>query len=137
MPKLNVNHLQIMKGCLAIGLDSKYVHLLRKQTLFKTRIKVKHLTLEKRFWTVVAIWLFTWLSVNHVLSSIWVVLLHRFVPILIIIKVGLGKYQSSIPINVTSIKNNFIITLNLRDTVGWRTGILLSLIGLKMVRAKA
>ena len=32
-----------------VGLDAKSVFLLRKLTFFKTRIKVKRLTLEKRF----------------------------------------------------------------------------------------
>ena len=47
--KLNVNHLQIIKVCLVAGLDAKFVLLLRKLKLFKTRIKGKHLTLEKEF----------------------------------------------------------------------------------------
>ena len=47
--KLNVNHLQIIKVRLVVGLDAKSVLLLRKLKFFKTRIKVKHLTLEKGF----------------------------------------------------------------------------------------
>ena len=47
--KLNVNHLQIIKVHLVVGLDAKFVLLLRKLKLFKTRIKAKHLKLEKRF----------------------------------------------------------------------------------------
>ena len=123
--KLNVNHLQITKVHLVVSLDTKFVLLLRKLKLFKTRIKVKHLTIEKRFWTAVPIWLFTWLNVvDHALSSLWVVLLYHFVPI--------EKYQKLIPRNVMSIKKNFITTLTLMDTMGWMTGRLLSLIGLKM-----
>ena len=68
-----------------------------KLTLFKTRIKVKRLALEKGFWTAEATWLFSWFSVNDVLSSIWVVLLHRSVPVLIIIKAGLEKCQKFMP----------------------------------------
>ena len=117
---LNVNHLQIIKVRFAVGLDAKFVFLLRKLKFFKTRIRVKHLTLEKRFWIAVPIWLFIWLNVDHVLSSIWVVLLHRSVAALIIIKVGLEKRQKFISRNVMSIKNNFIITFTLRDTMGWR-----------------
>ena len=37
------------KVYLVVGLDAKFVLLLRKLTLFKTRVKVKHLTLEKGF----------------------------------------------------------------------------------------
>ena len=107
MLKLNVNHLHIIKVHLVVGLDIKFAPLLSKLKLFKTRIKVKHLTLEKGFWTVEPIWLFTWLKVNHVLSSIWVVLLHHSVAVLIIIKVGLEKCQKFIPRNVMSIKNSF------------------------------
>ena len=72
------------------------------------------------------------MSVNHVQSSMWVALLHCSVAILIIIKAGLEKCQKFISRNVMSIKNNFMVTLTLRNTVGWRTGRLLSLIGLKM-----
>ena len=60
-----MNHLQIRKVCLVVGLDTKFFLLMRKLKFFKTRIKVKPLTSEKGFRTVVAIWLFTWLSVNH------------------------------------------------------------------------
>ena len=122
VPKLNVDHLQIIKVCLVAGLDARSVLLLRKLKLFKTRIKVKHLTLEKAFWIAVPIWLFIWLNVDHVLSSMWVALLHHSVAVLIIIKVGLEKYQKFIPRNVMSIKKNFIVTLTLRVTMGWRTG---------------
>ena len=62
----------------------------------------------------------------------WVVLLHRSVAILIIIKLGLEKCQKFIPVNEMSIKNNFTVTLTVRDTMGWRNGRLLSLIGLKI-----
>ena len=62
----------------------------------------------------------------------WVVLLHRSVTILIIIKLGLEKCQKFIALNEMSIKNNFTVTLTLRDTMGWRNGRLLSLIGLKI-----
>ena len=72
------------------------------------------------------------INVIHVLSSIWIVLLHRSVPFLVIIKVGLEKCQKFIPINAMSVKNNFIVTSTLRDTKGWRTGRSLLLIGLKM-----
>ena len=122
--KLNVNHLHVINVRLAVGLDAKFVLLLRKLKLFKTRIKVKHLTLEKGFWTVVPIWLFTWLNVDHVSSSMWVVLLHHSVP--------LKKCQKLIPSNAISIKNKFIATLTPMDTMRWRTGKLISLIGLKM-----
>ena len=47
--KLNVNHLQTVKVRLVVRLDAKFVLLLRKPTLFKTRIKVKHLTLKRDF----------------------------------------------------------------------------------------
>ena len=57
--KLNVNHHQVIKLGLAVGLDATFFRLLRKLTLFKTRIKVKRLKLENEFLTVVAIWLFT------------------------------------------------------------------------------
>ena len=130
--KLNVNHLEIIKVHLVVGLDVKFVLLLRKPKLFKTRIKVKHLTLEQGFWAEGPIWLFTWLSVNHVLSSMWVVLLHCSAAILIIIKVRQEKCQKFIPRIVMSIKNNFTITLTLTDTLGCRTGRLLSSIGLKV-----
>ena len=56
-------------------------------------------------------------SVNHVLSSMWVVLLQRFVPVLIIIQVGLRKV-SKVYHNKCNIYQN------------WS---LLSLIGLKMI----
>ena len=98
---------------------------------FQNKDKSETFDIKKGFWTVVPIWLFKWLSVNHVLSSMWVVLLHRSVAILIIIKAGLQKCQKFIPRNDMSIKNNFIVTLTLRDTMGWRSGRLLSLIGLK------
>ena len=130
--KSNVNHLQIIKVFLVVGLYAKFVLLLGKLKLFKTRIKVKHLTLGKGFWNAVPIWLFTWLNVDHVLSSMWVVLFQRPVALLIIIKVGLEKCQTIIPRNVMSIKNNFIVTLILRGTMEWGTRRLLSLIGLKM-----
>ena len=38
-----------IKVRVAVGLDDKFVLLLRKVTLFKTRIKAKYLTLEKGF----------------------------------------------------------------------------------------
>ena len=57
--KLNVNHFQVIKVCLVVGLDAKFVLLLGKLKLFKTRIKVKHLILGKGFLTAVPIWLFT------------------------------------------------------------------------------
>ena len=44
-----MNHLQIIKVRLVVGLDAKFVRLLRKLKLFKTRIQVKHLKLEKEF----------------------------------------------------------------------------------------
>ena len=44
-----MNHLQITKVRPVVGLDVKFVRLLRKLTPFKTRIKVKRLTLEKEF----------------------------------------------------------------------------------------
>ena len=92
------------KSAPCYGLDAKFALLLRKLTPFKTRIKVKRLTLKKGFWTVVAIKVFTWFSENHVLSSIWIVLLHRSVPVLIIIKKkGLKNCQKFIPIIVVSI----------------------------------
>ena len=47
--KLIVNHLQIIEVHLAVGIDAKFIPLLTKLTLFKTRIKVKRLTLEKGF----------------------------------------------------------------------------------------
>ena len=47
--KLNVNHLRIIKVRLVVGLDAKFVLLLRKLKLFKIKIKAKHLTLEKGF----------------------------------------------------------------------------------------
>ena len=115
-----MKHLQIIKVYLVVGLGVKFVLLFKKLGPFKTRIKVKHLTLEKGFWTVAPIWLFTWLSVNHDLSSMWVVLLHRSVAVLIIIKVGLEKSQKFIPRNLMPVKNNFTVTLTLRDTMGWR-----------------
>ena len=65
-------------------------------------------------------------------TRMWVVLLHCSVAVLIIAKVGPEKCQKFIPRNVMSIKNNFTVTLTLRDTVGCRTGRLLSSIGLKM-----
>ena len=105
------NHLQIIKLRLVLDLDAKFFLLLRKSILFKRRIKVKRLILENRFWAAIAIWLFIWLSVNNIVSSMWVVLLHHSVPLLIVIKVGLEKYQTFIPINVMFIKNNFIAIL--------------------------
>ena len=45
--KIKCNSLQIIKVHLVVGLDAKFVILLRKQTLFKARIKLKHLALEK------------------------------------------------------------------------------------------
>ena len=47
--KLKVNHLQIIKMRLVVGLGVKFVLLLRKLPLFKTRIKMKSLTLKKGF----------------------------------------------------------------------------------------
>ena len=44
----------------------------------------------------------------------------------------LEKSQKFIPRNLMSIKNNFNVTLTEMDTMLWRTGRLLSLIGLKM-----
>ena len=49
---------------------------------------------------------------------------------------GLEKCQKFIQRNVMSIRSNFTVTLTLRDTMGWRTGRLLSLIGLKMFQNK-
>ena len=60
------------------------------------------------------------------------VLSSNLIVYLIIIKLVIEKCQKFIPINIMSIKNNFIVTLTVRDTVGWRAGRLLSLIGLKM-----
>ena len=60
------------------------------------------------------------------------ILSSNFVVYLIIIKLVLEKCQKFIPINIMFIKNNFIVTLTLRDPMGWRAGRLLSLIGLKM-----
>ena len=62
----------------------------------------------------------------------WVVLSHRSVAVLRITEVGLEKSQKFIPRNVMSTNNNFIVTLTLWGTMGWWTGRLLSLIGLKM-----
>ena len=47
-------------------------------------------------------------------------------------KSGLEKCQKFIPRNVMSIKNNLIVTLTLRNTMGWRTGRLLSMMSLKL-----
>ena len=44
----------------------------------------------------------------------------------------LEKCQKFISRNLMSIKNNFTVTLTEMDTMLWRTGRLLSLIGLKM-----
>ena len=91
--------------------------------LFIARIKLKRLTLEKGFWTVVAVWLFTWLSLNHVLSGMWVVLLHRSILIFRIIKKGLEKYQKFIPINVITagiyplVLVSLLLTLNIFRTL--------------------
>ena len=60
------------------------------------------------------------------------VLSSNLIVYLINIKLVIEKCQKFIPINIMSIKNNFIVTLTVRDTVGWRAGRLLSLIGLKM-----
>ena len=59
-------------------------------------------------------------------------LAQRFIVVLIIIKAGLENCQKFIQRNVMSIKNNFIVTLNLKGTMEWWTGIFLSLIVLKM-----
>ena len=67
----------------------------------------------------------------------WVVLLDRSVDVLIIIKVGIEKCQKFIPRNKMSIKNNFIVTLILRDTMAWKTRRLISFIGLKIFVVKA
>ena len=53
-----MNDLQIIKVGLVVGLDARSILLLRKLKLFKTRIKVIHLTLEKAFLIAVPIWLF-------------------------------------------------------------------------------
>ena len=47
----------------------------------------------------------------------WVVLLHHSVAV---IKVGLEKSQKFIPRNLMPVKNNFTVTLTLRNTMGWR-----------------
>ena len=47
--KLDLNHLEIIKLRVVVGLDAKFVLSLRKLKSFKTRVKVKHLTLEKEF----------------------------------------------------------------------------------------
>ena len=60
------------------------------------------------------------------------VLSSNLIVYLINIKLVIEKCQKFIPINIMSIKNNFIVTLTVRDTVGWRAGRLLSRIGLKM-----
>ena len=99
---------------------------------FQTKDKSERFDIRKGILTVVPIWLFTRLSVNHVLSSMWEVLLHRSVAVLIIIRAGLEKCQKIIPRNVISIKNNFIVTLTFRNTMGWRTGRLKSLTELKI-----
>ena len=44
------------KSAPCCSLDAKFVLLLRKLKLFKTRINVKHLTLEKGFRTAVPVW---------------------------------------------------------------------------------
>ena len=67
----------------------------------------------------------------------WVVLLDRSVDVLIIIKVGIEKCQKFIPRNKMSIKNNFIVTLILRDTMAWKTRRLILFIGLKIFAVKA
>ena len=99
---------------------------------FQTKDKSERFDIRKGILTVVPIGLFTRLSVNHVLSSMWEVLLHRSVAVLIIIRAGLEKCQKVIPRNVMSIKNSFIVTLTFRNTMGWRTGRLKSLTELKM-----
>ena len=68
---------------------------------------------SKRFYIKKGLYIkkgFTGLSVDHVLSSMWVVLLHCSVP--------LEKIQKIIPRNVMSIKNNFIATLTPMNTTG-------------------
>ena len=51
-------------------------------------------------------------------------LLHLSMVVLITTKVKLRKCQKFIPRNVMSIKGNFIVTLTLTDTIGWRTTII-------------
>ena len=61
-----MNHLRIIKLRLVVGLDAKFFLLLKKLTLFQTKVKVKCLMLEKGLQTLLAICMFNWLSVNHV-----------------------------------------------------------------------
>ena len=57
--KFNVNHLRmIIKLRLVVGLDAKFFLLLKKLTLFQTKIKVKCLMLEKGLRTLLAIFMF-------------------------------------------------------------------------------
>ena len=63
---------------------------------FQTKDKTERFDIRKGILTVVPIWLFTRLSVNHVLSSMWEVLLHRSVAVLIIVRAGLEKCQKVI-----------------------------------------
>ena len=63
----------------------------------------------------------------------WVVLLIALpAPVSVIIKLGLEKTRNFISINIMFIKNNFVVTLTLKDTMGWRAGRSLSLTGLRM-----
>ena len=85
--KLNVNHLQIIKVRLVVDLDARFVLLLRRLTF--CRDKSEKSDIRKGLLNCRSDLVVTWLSVNHVLSSMWVVLLHRSIPVLIMIKVGL------------------------------------------------
>ena len=117
-------------GVFSLDLDVKFVLLFRKLTLFKTRIKVKRLALRKEF--DCSSNFFVYLNECNSSSKQYVdSTTTLFRTVLVTVKVGLEHCQKFIPANVMFIKNKFIVTLTLKDTVEWRIGRLVPLTGLK------
>ena len=117
---------------LAVGLNAKFVRLLSKLTL-QNKNKSETSGIRKGILNcssnlVVYLIEFESFSKQYV-GSTFIPSHSRFNTY----KSALEKCQKFIPRKVMSIKNNFIVTLTLRDTTEWQTGRLLSLIGLKMI----
>ena len=145
MLKLYLSFLQIIKVCLVVGLDATFVLLLRKLTLSKTkealncsRNLVVYLTECKSYskqyvGSTITMFCIRFNSCKSAARRVLKTHPNKWLSVSIYELSGWGFDSScSHLINVMLIKNNFIFMLSLRDLIGWKTGRLLSLIGLKM-----
>ena len=115
--KLNVNHLHIIKVHLNVGLDAKFVLLLRKLILLQNKNKSDTFYIRKgilKCSTNLVVYLTECKSCpkQYVGSTIT-----PFIAVLIIKKAWLEKCLKFIPRNIMSIKNNFIVTLGSQSTL--------------------